>query len=100
MLHLTYFFYFNELLLAVTQYYFVEDFLEGFYIVRKQVVVESSSSNGISIFLHQNPAQYPVYPLPLRFYILHCVFIPLVVAVLIAIHFWRVRKDGGISAPL
>jgi quinol-cytochrome oxidoreductase complex cytochrome b subunit len=36
----------------------------------------------------------------LRFYILHCVFIPLVVAVLIAVHFWRVRKDGGISAPL
>jgi quinol-cytochrome oxidoreductase complex cytochrome b subunit len=36
----------------------------------------------------------------LRFYILHGVFIPLVVAVLIAVHFWRVRKDGGISAPL
>ncbi len=32
-----------------------------------------------------------------RFYILHCVLIPLVVATLIAIHFWRVRKDGGIS---
>jgi len=36
----------------------------------------------------------------LRFYVLHCVFIPLVVAVLIAVHFWRVRKDGGISGPL
>jgi len=36
----------------------------------------------------------------LRFYILHCVFIPLIVSVLIAVHFWRVRKDGGISAPL
>ena len=36
----------------------------------------------------------------LRFYILHCVAIPLVVAVLIAIHFWRVRKDGGISGAL
>ena len=35
-----------------------------------------------------------------RFYILHCVAIPLVVALLIAIHFWRVRKDGGISQPL
>ncbi len=35
-----------------------------------------------------------------RFYILHCVAIPLVVATLIAIHFWRVRKDGGISQPL
>jgi quinol-cytochrome oxidoreductase complex cytochrome b subunit len=36
----------------------------------------------------------------LRFYVLHCVAIPLVVATLIAIHFWRVRKDGGISGPL
>jgi quinol-cytochrome oxidoreductase complex cytochrome b subunit len=35
-----------------------------------------------------------------RFYILHCIAIPLVVALLIAIHFWRVRKDGGISGPL
>src|SRR5262249_47310067 len=36
----------------------------------------------------------------LRFYVLHCVAIPLVVAVLIAVHFWRVRKDGGISGAL
>src|SRR3982750_4883528 len=36
----------------------------------------------------------------LRFYVLHCVALPLVVAVLIAVHFWRVRKDGGISGPL
>jgi len=35
-----------------------------------------------------------------RFYVLHCVAIPLAVAMLIAIHFWRVRKDGGISGPL
>ncbi len=36
----------------------------------------------------------------LRFYVLHCVFIPTVVTVLIAVHFWRIRKDGGISGPL
>ena len=36
----------------------------------------------------------------LRFYVLHCVAIPLAAAVLIAVHFWRVRKDGGISGPL
>ena len=35
-----------------------------------------------------------------RFYILHCVAIPLAAALLMAIHFWRVRKDGGISGPL
>ena len=36
----------------------------------------------------------------LRFYVLHCIGIPLVAAVLMAVHFWRVRKDGGISRPL
>src|SRR6187431_3241726 len=35
-----------------------------------------------------------------RFYVLHCVAIPLAVSLLLAIHFWRVRKDGGISAPM
>ena len=36
----------------------------------------------------------------LRFYVLHCVAFPLVAAFLMAVHFWRVRKDGGISGPL
>src|SRR5919205_202798 len=36
----------------------------------------------------------------LRFYVLHCVGLPLGIAVLMAVHFWRVRKDGGISGPL
>ncbi|HUO84655.1 MAG TPA: cytochrome b N-terminal domain-containing protein [Thermoanaerobaculia bacterium] len=36
----------------------------------------------------------------LRFYVLHCVAIPIVAAFLMAFHFWRVRKDGGISGPL
>jgi quinol-cytochrome oxidoreductase complex cytochrome b subunit len=36
----------------------------------------------------------------LRFYVLHCVALPLAAALLIAIHFWRVRKDGGISGAL
>jgi quinol-cytochrome oxidoreductase complex cytochrome b subunit len=36
----------------------------------------------------------------LRFYVLHCVAIPLVATVLMAVHFWRVRKDGGVSGPL
>ena len=27
-------------------------------------------------------------------------FIPLIAAVLMIVHFWRVRKDGGISGPL
>jgi len=36
----------------------------------------------------------------LRFYVLHCVALPLVAVVLVLVHFWRVRKDGGISRPL
>jgi len=36
----------------------------------------------------------------LRFYVLHCIFIPTAAAVLMAVHFWRIRKDGGISGPL
>jgi len=34
-----------------------------------------------------------------RFYILHCIAIPLATSVLIALHLWRVRKDGNISGP-
>jgi len=36
----------------------------------------------------------------LRFYVLHCVLLPLVCVLLMGVHFWRVRKDGGISRPL
>jgi quinol-cytochrome oxidoreductase complex cytochrome b subunit len=35
----------------------------------------------------------------LRFYVLHCLVLPLIVAFLVALHFWRVRKDGGLAAP-
>ncbi len=36
----------------------------------------------------------------LRFYVLHVILMPLVAAVFLAVHFWRIRKDGGISGPL
>jgi quinol-cytochrome oxidoreductase complex cytochrome b subunit len=36
----------------------------------------------------------------LRFYVLHIMALPLVAAVFLAVHFWRIRKDGGISGPL
>jgi cytochrome b6 len=32
----------------------------------------------------------------LRFYVLHCVILPLAAILFIAIHFWRIRKDGGL----
>ena len=31
-----------------------------------------------------------------RFYVLHCVILPLVMSILIGMHFWRIRKDGGL----
>ena len=36
----------------------------------------------------------------LRFYVLHVVALPLLTGFLMAIHFWRIRRDGGISGPL
>ncbi len=33
----------------------------------------------------------------LRFYVLHCVILPAAAVVLIAIHMWRVQKDGGLT---
>ncbi len=35
----------------------------------------------------------------LRAYIWHCIAIPTILIILLAVHFWRVRKDGGISGP-
>jgi len=32
----------------------------------------------------------------LRFYVLHCIVLPLGAVMFIAIHFWRIRKDGGL----
>jgi len=35
----------------------------------------------------------------LRFYVMHCVAVPLVVGILLILHFWRVRKDSFSAAP-
>jgi quinol-cytochrome oxidoreductase complex cytochrome b subunit len=32
----------------------------------------------------------------LRFYVLHCVVLPLAALLFVAIHMWRIRKDGGL----
>jgi quinol-cytochrome oxidoreductase complex cytochrome b subunit len=34
-----------------------------------------------------------------RFFMLHVIFLPLSLLILTAIHFWRIRKDGGLSIP-
>jgi quinol-cytochrome oxidoreductase complex cytochrome b subunit len=35
----------------------------------------------------------------LRFYVLHCVVLPLALVIFLAVHIWRVRKDGGVQGP-
>src|ERR1039458_9189815 len=35
----------------------------------------------------------------LRFYVLHVAVLPAVLVLLMAVHFWRIRKDGGLSRP-
>lgn len=39
-------------------------------------------------------------PALLRAYVWHCIAIPVMASALMMVHFWRVRKDGGISGPL
>ncbi|MCC6364275.1 MAG: cytochrome b N-terminal domain-containing protein [Bryobacterales bacterium] len=35
----------------------------------------------------------------IRFYLLHVMILPLTLAALMAVHFWRIRKDGGMVRP-
>jgi quinol-cytochrome oxidoreductase complex cytochrome b subunit len=35
----------------------------------------------------------------LRFYVLHCVVLPVAFLLLLSVHIWRVRKDGGVQGP-
>jgi len=38
-------------------------------------------------------------PALVRFYVLHCVVLPAALFGMIAAHFWRIRKDGGLARP-
>jgi len=35
----------------------------------------------------------------IRFYLLHVMLLPLALAALMGVHFWRIRKDGGLARP-
>ena len=35
----------------------------------------------------------------IRFHLFHVMLLPLVLTALMAVHFWRIRKDGGLSRP-
>jgi quinol-cytochrome oxidoreductase complex cytochrome b subunit len=34
-----------------------------------------------------------------RFYLLHVILLPILLAWLVGVHFWRIRKDGGLARP-
>ena len=35
----------------------------------------------------------------IRFYVLHVAVLPAAISLLVGVHFWRIRKDGGLSRP-
>ncbi|MFQ5506491.1 MAG: cytochrome b N-terminal domain-containing protein, partial [Planctomycetota bacterium] len=35
----------------------------------------------------------------IRFYTLHIMILPIVLTMILAVHFWRIRKDGGLARP-
>ena len=35
----------------------------------------------------------------IRFYVLHVFVLPVLLVILVSVHFWRIRKDGGLAAP-
>jgi quinol-cytochrome oxidoreductase complex cytochrome b subunit len=35
----------------------------------------------------------------IRFYVLHVIVLPVIALVLCGVHFWRIRKDGGLNRP-
>lgn len=35
----------------------------------------------------------------IRFYLLHVMILPIVLLALLSVHFWRIRKDGGLARP-
>ncbi len=64
------------------------------------------SVGGIDLITNASDARYALLGARMvgeetlnRFYVLHCVAIPLLAGFLISLHFWRVRKDGSISGP-
>ena len=61
-------------------------------------VVDIQAMKALQRLLTEQPAED--VKLLLRWYVLHVHFLPFVIVIFMAVHFWRVRKDGGISGPL
>lgn len=61
-------------------------------------LLKVSSQNDVAALILGGAAVGPATLL--RFYVLHCLALPIAVSLGMALHFWRIRKDGGISGPL
>jgi quinol-cytochrome oxidoreductase complex cytochrome b subunit len=86
----------TTLLLSYTGYLLPYDQLSYWAVTVGSNIVKYVPIAGPKIrFLLLGGNQIGEYTL-VRFYVLHCVVLPLIVTLLVALHFWRVRKDGGL----
>ena len=84
------------LLLSYTGYLLPYDQLSYWAVTVGSNIVKYVPVVGTKIrFLLLGGNQIGEYTL-VRFYVLHCVILPLLVCLLVALHFWRIRKDGGL----
>jgi quinol-cytochrome oxidoreductase complex cytochrome b subunit len=86
----------STLLLSYTGYLLPYDQLSYWAVIVGTNIVQYIPVAGKEIrFLLLGGNEIGEYTL-VRFYVLHCVILPLVMILLIAFHFWRIRKDGGL----
>lgn len=84
------------LLLSYTGYLLPYDQLAYWAVTIGASIVEYVPLMGKKLrFLLLGGHQIGEYTL-VRFYVLHCIILPLFMIGLIALHFWRIRKDGGL----
>jgi len=85
------------LLLSYTGYLLPYDQLAYWAVTIGANIVEYIPFFGKKLrFLFLGGNQIGEYTL-VRFYVLHCIILPLFMAGLIGLHFWRIRKDGGLK---
>jgi len=87
------------LLLSFTGYLLPWDQLAYWAVTVSTNIVGSFPIIGEKIRLLLLGASEPGQQALVRFYALHIAVLPLVMTALIGVHFWRIRKDGGLSSP-
>ncbi|MEE8470224.1 MAG: cytochrome b N-terminal domain-containing protein [Dehalococcoidia bacterium] len=87
------------LLLSFTGYLLPWDQLAYWAVTVSTNIIGSLPILGEKIRLLMLGASEPGQAALIRFYALHIAVLPLVMTALIGVHFWRIRKDGGLSSP-